>query len=132
MRETVDLLQRVDGSPTDRCDDFTRVATDEGVFAHSDNMHRLLVATPIEQQRVARTQEARRRVAQVRLPQSVSEGLRLQAERRREQGIGLDRPPSPFASLWLDDRAAALELARSVEGYAFAAEPAVLRIPPAA
>ena len=48
------------------------------------------------------------------------------------EGIGLDRPPSPFASLWLDDRAAALDLARSVDGYAFAAEPAVLRIPPAA
>ena len=48
------------------------------------------------------------------------------------EGIAVDRPPSPIASIWLDDRAAALELARSVDGYAFAAEPAVLRVPPAA
>jgi hypothetical protein len=47
------------------------------------------------------------------------------------EGIAVDRHPSSIASVWLDDRVAALELARSVDGYAFAAEPALLRVPPA-
>ena len=44
----------------------------------------------------------------------------------------VDRSPLTVASLWLDDRDEALALARAVDGHAFAAEPAVLRPPPAA
>ena len=41
----------------------------------------------------------------------------------------VDRPPVTVASVWLDDRDEALALARAVDGHAFAAEPAVLRLP---
>lgn len=44
----------------------------------------------------------------------------------------VDRAPSTVSSLFLDDRERALALARDADGFAFAAEPAVLRAPPSA
>lgn len=44
--------------------------------------------------------------------------------------VRIEREPSSVSSLWLDDRARALELARDAPGFAFAAEPKVFRPPP--
>ncbi len=46
---------------------------------------------------------------------------RLRASRRRR--LPVDREPGSVWSLWLDDRARALELAGTAPGFAFAAEP---------
>jgi EthD domain len=46
-----------------------------------------------------------------------------------EGTLRLDREPHVVGSAWTDDRARALELARSADVFAFAAEPAVFRLP---
>jgi hypothetical protein len=43
--------------------------------------------------------------------------------------LRIDREPATVSSLWVDDRERALALARAVSAYAFAAEPAVFRLP---